>query len=66
MYIQFHEQFISIAPLFGTLEVINNYQIYKFDAVQKRAVKWIFCQFFEHYSDDLYVNKQKKAKYSAH
>ena len=38
----------------------SNNQIYKFDAVQKRAVKWIFGQCFEHYSDDLYFNKQKE------
>ena len=34
-------------------------QISKFDAIQKRAIKWINGQSFEHYSDLEYINKQK-------
>ena len=35
-------------------------QISKFDAIQKRAIKWINGQCFEHYSDSEYLNKQKE------
>ena len=36
----------------------NSNQISKFDAIQKRAVKWIFGQCFDHYSDEGYLKKQ--------
>ena len=35
-------------------------QIAKFDVIQKRAVKWINGQCFEHYRDLEYFNKQKE------
>ena len=35
-------------------------KIAPFDAIQKRAIKWIFGQKSEHYSDDEYYNKQKE------
>ena len=38
----------------------SNNQIAKFDAIQKRAVKWITGHCFEHYSDSEYLNKQKE------
>ena len=35
-------------------------QISKFDAIQKRAVKWIIGRRFDHLSDDEYFEKQKE------
>ena len=37
-------------------------QISKFDAIQKRAVKWIHGQYFQHYSDSDYLIKQTELK----
>ena len=37
-------------------------QISNFDAFQKKAVKWIHGQYFQHYSDSYYLNKQTELK----
>ena len=35
-------------------------QIASFDAIQKKAIKWINGRRFDHYSDIEYFNKQKE------
>ena len=35
-------------------------QIASFDAIQKKAIKWINVRRFDHYSDLEYLNKQKE------
>ena len=36
---------------------VSQAQISKFEAIQRRAVKWIDGKYFEHYSDEEYVIK---------
>ena len=38
----------------------SSHQISKFDAIQKRAGKWIYGRRFDHYSDTEYYEKQKE------
>ena len=39
---------------------ISDNQIAPFDSIQKRAIKWILGDRFNHYSDEEYFNNQKK------
>ena len=39
---------------------LSSNQIFSFDAIQKRAIKWILGQRFDHYSEDEYLNRQKE------
>ena len=42
---------------------ISKNQIYQFDVIQKRAVKWINGRKFDHYSDEEFYENKRNSKF---
>ena len=51
---------MNIALLYGILIPKSPNQIAKFEAIQKRAIKWIHGRKFDHYKDNEFFDKQKE------